>query len=228
MSQASSPASTATDVLRVSWGAALVARPSTLLRLAGATPTPAARTVARVLGIRHLAQSVVLIAARSPVPASRLRVSPTGLRRAAAAADLLHAASAGVLATRHRQARAWALDCAIASGFGVATWRTARGARDDATDGGGRDPNSAPTPSTLRAVASAWNAVSAGQAICLSGTERIMEDLAIDSLQATEFVVCLERDLSLSILGDERLDDVRTVADLCELVDLLRAERAGG
>lgn len=81
------------------------------------------------------------------------------------------------------------------------------------------------TPSNLEVIGRAWTEVS-GSDRALRGDERILDDLAVDSLEATEFVVCLERLLSLSILGDARLDDVSTVADLGQLVDVLRSESA--
>ena len=82
------------------------------------------------------------------------------------------------------------------------------------------------TSATLRAVEDAWNTVSDDPPTRLRGSQRIVNDLTADSLQATEFVVCLERSLSVSILGDSRLDDVRTIDDLCQLLDELRGEES--
>jgi hypothetical protein len=87
---------TAPVLLRGAYGLALCAAPGTLIRLAGGPPaTPRDRAVARVLGVRQLAQAVVSAAALSPggAPGGRAVVLTLG-----AEVDALHAASMLALA----------------------------------------------------------------------------------------------------------------------------------
>ena len=86
-------------LLRLSWGAALLARPGAVLAAAGVPADPTLTAVARVLGARHLLQAVVA----GPG-------APLVLRRAGAAVDVLHVgtcvAAAVALPARRRAAAA--------------------------------------------------------------------------------------------------------------------------
>lgn len=100
---------------RLGWGTLLLGAPSLTLRLLGGEPTPAARKVARVLGIRHVLQAL-------------------GTRRAGgdhryllAAVDGAHAASAVAFSVFDRRWRRAALtDAAVAACFGLTTARGRR------------------------------------------------------------------------------------------------------
>jgi hypothetical protein len=100
--------------IRAGWAALLLFAPGALLaRATGRDPAllGTARTVLRVLGIRHLLTAVLL------------RGRPTRLVLAgAASADGLHAASAlGLAAGDPRWRRAALLDAGVAVGFGLTT-----------------------------------------------------------------------------------------------------------
>src|SRR5689334_13896563 len=95
-------------MLRFSWGALLIALPRRALRMLGGPTTRPWRTLARVLGARHLAQSVSELR-RGSQPS---RLGPL--------VDGLHAGSAvvfGVMDSRHR--RSALRDAAIAGAFAV-------------------------------------------------------------------------------------------------------------
>jgi len=97
--------------VRASYGAVLVCAPGPLIRArTGRRPSRRVQAVARLLGLRHLAQALVCGAA------------PTRwLIRAGAAADLLHAASMLAVAAEDRRLQPAALtDAGIATGFAAA------------------------------------------------------------------------------------------------------------
>lgn len=97
-------------LVRLAWGAFLLAAPGRAVRLLGGTPSPGARNVARVLGTRHVAQAVV--AARD---GGRHRLL-------LATIDWLHAASGLALAAVDRRWRRPALaDAVLATAFGVSS-----------------------------------------------------------------------------------------------------------
>lgn len=48
--------------------------------------------------------------------------------------------------------------------------------------------------------------------------DRLREDLALDSLAAAELLTALEDALAVSLVDDERLGDVQTVADVLAIV----------
>ena len=106
-------------LLRGAYGLALCAAPGTLIWLAGGSPASRqARTVARILGARHLAQAGVYAVALSrgwPPGQARARKA---LLTLGAEADVLHAASMLGLALADRaQRRAGLADAAIALAF---------------------------------------------------------------------------------------------------------------
>ncbi len=85
----------AVAAVRAGWGAALLLRPGPVLRAAGGADEERTVLVARVLGVRELAQAGVLLARPTP-----------GVVRAGIGVDVLHAASAvalAVLDTSHRR-----------------------------------------------------------------------------------------------------------------------------
>ncbi len=93
---------------RLGWGLMLLVAPAPVLRASTSPVTPAWCAVARLLGVRHVAQALV-----------ELRVAP---RRPALlrAVDGAHAASALVVARLDRGRRRLALiDAAIATGFAL-------------------------------------------------------------------------------------------------------------
>ncbi|MGH9087544.1 MAG: hypothetical protein ACRDYZ_05445 [Acidimicrobiales bacterium] len=98
--------------LRLGWGTLLLAAPAVALRLLGGTPTPDARTIARVLGARHVVQ------------AAFERWDDGRHRYLLAAVDWAHAASGVAFASVDRRWRRPALtDAALAAVLG---WWTAR------------------------------------------------------------------------------------------------------
>lgn len=103
-------------VTRALWGLVLLARPDVLVGLAGDRPTPLSRLLFRALGIRHLLQSAVTVAA-----------GPRSVRRLAMV-DLLHAASALLLAAVSRRWRRSALTAYAEA----ATWALAGRVRSPA------------------------------------------------------------------------------------------------
>lgn len=106
----------ALTLLRAGYGVGLVCAPRWLLRVAGdAEPSGRACGVARVLGVRHLAQAVLTTAARCANPASRAPVA------CGAGVDLLHASTMVGLAAVDREARRVALvDAGVESTLGLA------------------------------------------------------------------------------------------------------------
>lgn len=109
-------------LVRAPWGAVLLCAPSAVLAVAdrrGSDTPPVARTVLRILGFRHLLQAAVE------------RRRPTAAVLAAGAiVDGIHAATAVVFAAADRRwRRAAVLDAAVATGFCLATARSARGRR---------------------------------------------------------------------------------------------------
>lgn len=94
--------------VRFSWGTLLVVDPAIGLRLLGAEDTSAARRVLRLLGARHVVQSVLTLAwGRSAATAGSV-------------VDLVHSATAivfGALARRWR--RAAFTDASVAMGLSV-------------------------------------------------------------------------------------------------------------
>ncbi len=99
-------------VLRAGYGAALLCSPAPLIRACTRrTASPRARTVARVLGGRHLAQAALLTGAGT---------DPLWLA-GSAAVDIAHALSMAALAAADRRVRAAALaDALIAAAFAAA------------------------------------------------------------------------------------------------------------
>ncbi len=97
--------------LRAGWGAVLVLQPNPVVRAAsGRTPTDAARTVARILGARHLLQAL-----------AGLRWHSAAARDLGLATDMLHALTGlGFAALPTQWRRAALLDTALASGFAAA------------------------------------------------------------------------------------------------------------
>jgi acyl carrier protein len=53
-------------------------------------------------------------------------------------------------------------------------------------------------------------------------TDRLDEDLAIDSLLATELLVAIEDRYSVELMDDSRTWEVRTVGELIDLVETVR------
>lgn len=94
--------------VRAGYGAALLCAPGPLiLARTGRLPSRRVQAVARLLGLRHLAQALVCGA-----------VPTRWLIRAGAAADLLHAASMLALAAEDPRLQSAALtDASIATGF---------------------------------------------------------------------------------------------------------------
>ncbi len=99
------------SVARAAYGATLLCAPGPIVRmLTGELTTPRVRTVARVLGARHLAQAAVC----GVLPAR-------GMIQAGTAADGLHSASMLVLAgAEPRLRRALLADAAVAAAFAAA------------------------------------------------------------------------------------------------------------
>jgi hypothetical protein len=96
-------------LVRLAWGAALVAAPARIVVLLGGTDTPSSRAVERTLGTRHLIQAAVELAAW-----------PSG-RRLGVLVDTLHAATGvGLAAVDGRWRRPALLDAAITSAFALA------------------------------------------------------------------------------------------------------------
>lgn len=97
-------ASWAAYVGRLTWGAALLVAPGTVLTTARADNDQTARTILRVLGARHVLQSVIV--GRQP---GRVRAGW------AVAVDLTHAATAvGLAVADPRRRRAATTDAAVA------------------------------------------------------------------------------------------------------------------
>lgn len=107
--------------VRAPWGVVLLCAPGTVLALSGreaAAPRPAL-AVLRLLGLRHLVQAAV-----------EWRRPSARVLAAAAVVDGIHAGTAVAFAALDRRwRRAALLDAAVATGFCLATARSARGAR---------------------------------------------------------------------------------------------------
>lgn len=100
--------------IRAAWGAVLLIAPGSVVRMLPEQPTGRrVRDVARLLGLRHLAQAAILRRTRSP-----------GWRRAGVAVDAVHAISMLALARAAPRHRGLALADAAAAGL-----FTAAGAR---------------------------------------------------------------------------------------------------
>ncbi|GIM83288.1 hypothetical protein [Salinispora arenicola] len=96
------------ELARLVWGGVLLAAPGRVLRSVGGHPGLTPPAVLRVLGVRHLAQAVVLL--RRPTPAAF---------RLGAVADGLHALTALALAVDRRRRRIASIDAALAAGWTV-------------------------------------------------------------------------------------------------------------
>jgi hypothetical protein len=95
-------------LLRLVWGGALVAAPARIVVLLGGADTTSSRAIERTLGIRHLIQAGVELAAW-----------PQG-RRLGVLVDGLHAASGvGLAAADGRWRRPALLDAAVTSAFAL-------------------------------------------------------------------------------------------------------------
>ena len=98
-----------TTLLRLSYGSALLVRPATVLRAAHVKADPHACTYARILGVRHLLQGVLLLRAAA-------RAHLIG-----AAVDAAHAVTSlawAIASKEHR--RGLLLDAAAAGAFAAA------------------------------------------------------------------------------------------------------------
>jgi hypothetical protein len=106
------------QAVRAGYGGALLIIPGPLIRLATGRPAgPRARTVARVLGARHLLQAALTTGA----------ASSAGSLGVGAAVDLAHAASMATLGLADRQVRRLTLsDALIESTFAAAGVSAAR------------------------------------------------------------------------------------------------------
>jgi hypothetical protein len=101
------PRSLAVPLARAGYGAALLCAPGPMIRACtGRVPSLRARRVARVLGIRHLAQAAITAWAPGP-----------GLVAAGAAIDVCHAVSMLALAAANRPLRR----AELADGLAAAT-----------------------------------------------------------------------------------------------------------
>jgi hypothetical protein len=110
-------ATTALQLVRAGYGAALVLVPGPVIRVAtGRPPGRLARRTARLLGLRHLAQAALTAAAPSP-----------GTFAAGGDVDSVHAASMVLLAAISRSGRRAALTDALAeAAFAAAGFSAAR------------------------------------------------------------------------------------------------------
>ncbi|MCV7071669.1 hypothetical protein MJO55_27140 [Mycolicibacterium rufum] len=107
----------AIEVVRASWGAALLIGPDRVLHVTASGPvdTPG-RAVTRILGARHLVQAAL----------SGLRPG-SGVLAWGVGVDAVHAVTALLLAAvDRRRARAGCTDAAIAAGWAALGWRDLR------------------------------------------------------------------------------------------------------
>lgn len=105
--------------LRAGWGVVLLSAPRPLLRLVGEAVDPKAVVVLRVLGARHVGQSV--LEASFPRPA---------VGYLSAAVDGMHALTGlGLALMASRWRRGALIDAAVATAFAVLTAITTRSAR---------------------------------------------------------------------------------------------------
>lgn len=105
------------EVVRASWGAALLIAPDSVLRAtrSGPVDTPS-RTVTRILGARQLIQAVL----SGSRPSRAVLALGVGV-------DSVHALTACALAVSdRRRARAGCTDAAIAAGWAAMGWRDLR------------------------------------------------------------------------------------------------------
>ncbi len=109
-------------LVRAGYGVGLVAVPGALIGLAGERPGRRACVVARVLGVRHLVQAAITVAAERTDPGSAVVLG------GGAAVDLLHAASMLALGAVDPHVRRVALaDAVVETGFAAAgAWAAAR------------------------------------------------------------------------------------------------------
>jgi hypothetical protein len=115
-------ATTVLTLARAGYGVALVCAPLVLIKLTGDSGPRRARGVARVLGVRHLVQAGLTVAALRAEPESAV------LLALGAAVDVLHASSMVGLALVDRGARRVALaDTGIEVSLAVAgAWSAAK------------------------------------------------------------------------------------------------------
>jgi hypothetical protein len=112
---------------RAGYGVALVAVPGLLIGLTGDRPGRRECAVARVLGVRHLMQAAITVAAE------RAGLNSPVVLGGGAAVDLLHAASMLALGAVDTGVRRTALtDAAVETGFAAAGgWAAAAALTDD-------------------------------------------------------------------------------------------------
>jgi hypothetical protein len=116
---------TALEPVRAAYGALLLCAPERALRSVGVVDDERARVVARVLGIRHLAQS--LLSGASPGPS---------LVALGAWVDTVHATTSVALAVVDRdRRRAGGVDAAVAAAWAALGYRDLRSGRVGARSG---------------------------------------------------------------------------------------------
>ena len=103
------------SLVRAAYGVALLVTPGVLVSATGAAPTTRLTMVARLLGVRHVAQSAALLAR----PDQRALILGTATDAAHAASDVLFA----VTGLAPRAARA---DAVVAAAFAILTGTAAR------------------------------------------------------------------------------------------------------
>jgi hypothetical protein len=108
------PSVRAGELVRAGWGLSMLLAPDVVVsRLGAASPDRATRAVARVLGMRHVAQAALTLA----VPSQRVL-------RWGGYADLAHATTGLALAAADpRYRRAALIDATIATTFGLRSVR---------------------------------------------------------------------------------------------------------
>jgi hypothetical protein len=112
------------SLVRAGYGVALVSVPGLLIGLTGQVPGRRACGVARVLGVRHLAQAALTVAAQRGEPDNPVVLG------GGAGVDLLHAASMVALGVVDGRLRRAALtDAAVETGFAAAGAWAATAAR---------------------------------------------------------------------------------------------------
>lgn len=113
-------------LVRAGYGAGLVAAPGVLIGLTGERPGRRECAVARVLGVRHLMQAAITVAAERAGPDCPVVLG------GGAAVDVLHAASMLALGAVDRGVRRTVLtDAAVETGFAAAGGWAARAALTD-------------------------------------------------------------------------------------------------
>lgn len=53
----------------------------------------------------------------------------------------------------------------------------------------------------------------------------VFEDLGLDSLDMIDLVVAIQKEFNVKIRDDERLREIRTLGDICQFIQTLKAER---